>query len=168
MDLSAYEVWGVIHGIVFGGLFLLAFAGGLAELWRFRPGFLTAEGVREGLGRLRWGTALMAGLSWLAVWSGTYVVYPSYRAPGPTSPKSILLADPGTALWHKLGMEWHEHVAWFAPILATTVAYLVFTYGPALAKKDHIRRAAMVLLIGAFVTAGIAGVLGALIAEATP
>lgn len=49
MTLTHHEVWGVIHGMGFGALFLLAFAGGLAGLYSLRPALVTAEGVPGGL-----------------------------------------------------------------------------------------------------------------------
>jgi hypothetical protein len=33
MSLTSRELWTVLHGLVFGSLFLLAFAGGLAGLY---------------------------------------------------------------------------------------------------------------------------------------
>jgi len=41
MALTEREAWTVIHGMVLGAIFLLAFAGGLAGLWSLRPAFLT-------------------------------------------------------------------------------------------------------------------------------
>lgn len=40
-------------------------------------------------------------------------------------PGSILLANPATKDWHNFAMEWKEHIAWLAPILATVVAFIV-------------------------------------------
>lgn len=37
MSPTARELWGAIHGMVLGALFLLAFAGGLAGLYSLRP-----------------------------------------------------------------------------------------------------------------------------------
>ncbi len=51
-------------------------------------------------------------------------------------PSGFLVSKPTTAGWHNFGMEWKEHVAWLAPILATTVAYMVTKYGARLAKDD--------------------------------
>jgi hypothetical protein len=65
-------------------------------------------------------------------------------------------------------MEWKEHIAWFAPILATGVAYLVMRYGPELAKNSQLRRIVIVLLVISFAMAGIAGVFGAVISNAAP
>ena len=47
-------------------------------------------------------------------------------------------------------MEWKEHVAWLAPILATMVAYMVTRYGARLAKDDQVRHAVIVLFTIAF------------------
>jgi len=65
-------------------------------------------------------------------------------------------------------MEWKEHLAWFAPILATAVAYLVSRYGARLAKEDKIRRAVIVIFTLAFLTAAITGLFGAFINKAAP
>ncbi len=126
MSLSDRELWTVIHGMGLGVLFLLAFAGGLAGLWSLRPEFTTVGGLRERLPRLEIGTAVMAIVAWATVVVGTYMVYPWYRDAAKTSPRSLLLADSTRAAWHTFGMEWKEHIAFIAPILATAVAFVVF------------------------------------------
>lgn len=98
MSLTDRELWTVIHGMVLGSLFLLAFAGGLAGLFSLRWELVTPTGIRERLPRLEIGTAVMAAVAWLTVITGTSIVYPWYRAAVPTSPRSILLADPAKAL----------------------------------------------------------------------
>ena len=130
MSLTAREFWTVVHGMILGSFFLLAFAGGLAGLSSLGPEWVTAEGLRERTRRLIGGTWVMAVVAWLTVVSGTFFVYPWYRAKPPAGttdltsyPRYMLLAKPETAGWHKFGMEWKEHVAWLAPILATAVAY---------------------------------------------
>lgn len=174
MSLTNREFWGLIHGIVLGGIFLLSFAGGLLNLYAMKPEWLTMTGFRKLLQNLRWGTWLMALDAWLTVIVGTYIVYPWYRAKPPANadlhlyPRSFLLAHPEIAEWHKFGMEWKEHVAWFAPILATAVAYIVWRYGDQLAENAKLRKAAMVLFILAFASAAVAGLLGALITKKAP
>jgi hypothetical protein len=37
VELSTREFWALIHGIVLGGAFLLAFAGGIAGFYSLRP-----------------------------------------------------------------------------------------------------------------------------------
>ena len=93
----------------------------------------------------------MAIVAWLMVITGTYIIYPWYRAPAPEGadlslyPRSFLRASETLSGLHTFGMEWKEHIAWFAPILATVVAYLVMRYGPELAKNSQLRRIAVVL-----------------------
>ena len=107
-------------------------------------------------------------------------MYPWYRA-GATDvcegakqlaascgPKWHLLANPNTADWHSFAMEWKEHVAWIAPMLATAVAFIVSYYGASLANHPGLRKATMILFTLAFLVAGIAGLLGALITKAAP
>ena len=168
MSISPRESWTVLHGMIFGAAFLVAFAGGLAGLYSLRPQWVTVEGLKERLTRLKVGLWGMALIAWASVFTGTFIVYPWYRAQDPTSARSILLADPSTAEWHKFGMEWKEHVGWLAPIAATVVAFAVTYYGPALAKKVGERRALLVFFIIAFVAAGAAGVLGAFINKVAP
>ncbi|MBI4492846.1 MAG: hypothetical protein HY690_08655 [Chloroflexi bacterium] len=168
MSLTDREFWTVIHGMGLGAIFLLAFAGGLAGLWSLRAELVTVGGLRERLPRLEIGTLVMALVAWLTVIIGTYVVYPWYRDPSPTSPRSLLLADPNKALWHTFGMEWKEHVAWLAPILATAVAYVVIYYGPRLAQERRVRNALLVLFVLAFAAAAVAGLFGAFLNKVAP
>src|SRR5215204_6342859 len=168
MDLISRETWGLVHGMGFGALFLIAFAGGLAELHLLRPTMETPSGLRISARRIGVGVTSMAVVAWATVITGTWVVYPGYREMVPTSPRSVLLADPSTDAWHTFGMEWKEHVAWLSPMLATVVAFIVVYYGSALARNDRLRRTAMTLFILAFAVAAVAGALGALITKAAP
>jgi CDP-diglyceride synthetase len=174
MSLTSREFWTLTHGMLLGALFLLSFAGGLAGLYSLRPDLVTTAGIKERLFRLRLGTLVMAVVAWLTVFTGTYIVYPWYRAVAPEGadlnqyPKALLISNPLTAGWHTFAMEWKEHIAWFAPILATVVVYLVWKYGPELARNNRFRKMVIVLFILAFVSAGIAGLFGALITKAAP
>jgi hypothetical protein len=168
MHLSDRETWALIHGMILGAAFLLAFGGGFAGFYSLKPGLLTVAGVRERTRRLILGTWVMAAVAWATVITGSWIVYPWYRDAAASSPKSILLADPSTADWHTFGMEWKEHIAWIAPILATAVAFSVTYYGPLLIKHQGVRRALMVTFVAAFLTAGVAGLFGALITKSAP
>lgn len=168
MSFTNREWWTLLHGMVFGALFLLAFGGGLAGLYSLRPSLLTAEGVAERTRRLRIGVVAMAVAAWGTVITGTWIVYPWYRDPAKDSPKSIILADPNTADWHDFGMEWKEHIAWMSPILATVVAFVVVYYGATLIRHDRARRAVMTLFVLSFVFAVIAGAFGAFITKVAP
>ena len=168
MSISPREGWTVLHGMLFGAAFLLAFAGGLAGLYSLRPEWVTVEGIKERMLRLKVGLWAMAVIAWATVITGSFVIYPWYRVNDTASARSILLANPDTAAWHNFGMEWKEHVGWLAPIAATVVAFAVTYYGPALANKVGERRALMVFFVAAFTTAAIAGVFGALINKVAP
>ena len=168
MSISIREGWTVFHGMLFGAAFLLAFAGGLAGLYSLRPEWVTVEGIKERMFRLKAGLWSMALIAWATVISGTFIVYPWYRAQDPTSARSILLANPATAEWHNFGMEWKEHVGWLAPIAATVVAFAVTYYGPALAKKVGERRTLMIFFVVSFAAAAIAGMFGAFINKVAP
>lgn len=175
MEVSIKEGWTVAHGMLFGAVFLLAFAGGLAGLYSMKPEWVTVAGLTERLMRLKVGLWTMAAVAWATVYTGTYIVYPWYRAKPPEGttdlinfPRYLLLASESTAEWHKFGMEWKEHVAWLSPIAATVVAFAVTYYGPILAKKVGERRALMVFFVVAFVAAAAAGVFGAFINKIAP
>lgn len=168
MTISEREFWVVLHGLLFGSFYLLAFAGGASGLWGLRPGHLTSAGVRERLKRLKIGTWVMMVTCWLTVLSGTYIVYVWYREKIPESARSRLLADPTKSGWHTFGMEWKEHIAWLAPILTTVVAFLISWYGEKLLERQDLRRCAFWLLSIAFACAAVAGLLGAFINKAAP
>ncbi len=175
MSMSARDLWTVVHGMLLGSIFLLAFAGGLAGLWSLRPDLVTATGLRERLRRLAIGTWVMAGAAWLTVITGTYVIYPWYRAKPPEGvsdllafPRSYLLSRPELAEWHRFGMEWKEHVGWVAPILGTAVAWVVTRYGRRLAEDQEMRRLLIAFFVIAFATAAVAGLFGAFINKVAP
>jgi hypothetical protein len=118
MSMTAREVWALLHGLVFGGVFLVVHTGALAAIYSMRALDLTPGGIKRRLLLTKIGTTLMALFAWLTVVSGTDVVYPWYRAPPPEGadltpyPRSYLIADPNLSGWHGFGMEWKEHVAW--------------------------------------------------------
>ena len=175
MSLTERELWTAVHGIVLGAIFLLAYAGGLAELWSLRREWATEEGIRSRLRRLTAGTWVMAIVAWLTALSGAYIVFPWYRARPPAGvtdlaqfPRAYLAANPSLATWNSFGMDWKEHIAWIAPILATAVAYLVSRYGRSLASDATLRRSVAVLFSIAFVAAGIAGLFGAFLNKMAP
>ena len=189
MELGVRETWTVIHGLMLGTLFLLAFTGGLAELWALRPGVSTASGVKQRMRRLYIGAWVMAATAVATVFTGTWVVYPWYREelspvrgeeytgcegqvlPGETcSPRDFLLSDAtgDTAAWHEFGMEWKEHVAWASPILAVAAAFLISYYGPRLIARPWLRAAVITMFVAAFAAAAVAGLFGAFLNKVAP
>jgi hypothetical protein len=175
MQITSHGLWAMIHGLGFGGLYLLAFSGALVELYRS-----TAPAVAyppsPARGRfLNVYLILMVVLAWLAVVSGAYIVYPWYRTAAPPGtidlslyPQRLLMANPTTSGWHSLGMEWKEHVAWLAPISITMVAFVFIRYGNELRNHVQLRRAVLGFAWVAFLAAALAGFLGAVIDKQAP
>jgi hypothetical protein len=174
MQMSFREIVTCLHGVGFGGLLLLAFSGAFVHLYR-----ASAEGAspitvgEKKLGRVY--LISMAVLGWVTVLSGAYWVYPWYRAHPPEGVTDLseyaqrsLIASPTTKGWHSIGMEWKEHVAWFAPIALTMVAYVFIKYGSEFSWHRQIRKAAFSFTLAAFVAAVIAGTFGALINKKAP
>jgi hypothetical protein len=78
------------------------------------------------------------------------------------------MSSPTTVEWHSLGMEWKEHIAWFAPIAITMVAFVFIRYGRDLANHRQLRTAVFVFTAVSFVAAGVAGFFGAMINKYAP
>jgi hypothetical protein len=161
MTLSHRELWTALHGMLFGGVFLLLFTGG----------WLALASVHKHVAVYLWKSALFA---WITVFIGTWIIYPWYRAKPPPGadiagyPKYVLLAKPETTDWHEFGMEWKEHIAWFTPILATGVAFVASRHRARLAEDKLLRRVALTLFGICFASALVAGAFGALINKAAP
>ncbi len=173
MEITARGLWTLIHGMGFGALYLLACSGALVELWRMTRPAHSASARKA----VRWlGTYLltMTALAWAAVLTGTYVVYPWYRAVPPAGadlagfPQALLRSSAATAGWHTLGMEWKEHVAWLTPISITMAAAVFLRYRRQLRLHPQLRRAVLVFTCASFVSAGIAGFWGAMINKVAP
>jgi hypothetical protein len=175
MEISFRDLMTVLHGMGFGALFMLAFSGAIAELYRMSaPGAPGQASARE-QSLLRLYLGAMVILAWAAVISGAYLVYPWYRAVPPAGtadlaefPKFLLTSSPHTSGWHSLGMEWKEHVAWLAPIAMTMVAYVFAKYGPAITKHRQMRSAVLAFAVVAFVATGVAGAFGAFLNKYAP
>jgi len=187
MSLTDRETWALVHGIILGALFLLAFAGGLAGLYSLRPDYVTEKGIAERMRRLYFGTIVMAGLAWATVITGTWIVYPWYREKlagddyagcqdlalpnGETcSPRDFLLSNVSgdTEDWHTFAFEWKEHIAWFAPMFATVAMFMTLYYKRDLAKNNTARTITTGFFVLAFATAAIAGIFGALVTKVAP
>ena len=173
-SMSARELLTTTHGMLFGGLFLLAFSGGMVSFLALGSGRSNARGSRDPLKLLRIWVLIQAIAAWAATLTGAFVIYPWYRAKPPAGgsladyPQAFLMAHPTAAPWHSFGMEWKEHLAWFVPLLATCVAFLVTKGGHLLDENRQLRSIAMTLYSLAFAAAALAGILGAEITKAAP
>ena len=175
MEITSRALWTLVHGMGFGALYLLACSGALVELYRFSTSS-QANDADPGKERfLRIYLFTMVVLAWASVLTGAYVIYPWYRAAAPDGatdlsgfPQRLLMASPATSGWHSLGMEWKEHVAWFAPISITLVAFVFARYGRELKRYRQLRAAVLSFAMVSFVSAGIAGFWGAMINKYAP
>jgi hypothetical protein len=175
MEMTARGLWTLVHGMGFGALYLLACSGALVEIWRRYSPRATAPVTAWDAMFLRVYLVLMSALAWLTVLTGTYVIYPWYRAAAPTGttqlaayPQRLLMSSPSTIAWHSIGMEWKEHVAWLAPIAVTMAAGVAVRYGRALGNHPLLRRALVCFLLVSFLAAGIAGFFGAMLNKNAP
>jgi hypothetical protein len=175
MEITARAFWTLIHGLGFDALYLLACSGALVELYRLTTSSAPSESTPGKQRFLKIYLLTMVVLAWAAVLTGTYVIYPWYRAvpsPGTTElamfPQRLLMSSPTTMRWHSLGMEWKEHVAWFAPISITMVAVVFIKYGRDFKNHRQLRAAVLCFAVASFVAAGIAGFLGAMINKYAP
>ena len=175
MEMTARGLWTMIHGMGFGALYLLACSGAMVELWRrYSPAtHLPVSGGDETFLRVYLG--IMTLLAWTAVLTGTYIIYPWYRAAAPPGtanlagfPQRLLMSDPSTSGWHSIGMEWKEHVAWLTPISITMAAVVFIKYGGRLKNHPQLRAAVLSFTLVSFLTAGIAGFFGAMLNKHAP
>jgi hypothetical protein len=175
MEITVHSLWTLIHGMGFGALYLLACSGAIAAIHRrYSTG---GQGHIVPDSELPLGIYLtaMAALAWLTVLSGTYIVYPWYRAAAPTGivnlaafPRTLLLSNPATRQWHSIGMEWKEHVAWLVPIAITTAAVIVIRYAQDLKHHPQIRIALQGFIVLSLFAAAVAGFFGAMLDKNAP
>ena len=175
MEISLRDLLTVLHGMGFGALFMLAFSGALAEIYRMSVPEAPLQPSAREQSLLKLYLWAMVILAWAAVLSGAYIVYPWYRAVPPAGttdlsafPKFLLTSSPTTSSWHSLGMEWKEHVAWLAPIAMTMVAYIFLKYGQQISKHRELRTAVLSFVMVAFIATGVAGAFGAFLNKYAP
>jgi hypothetical protein len=175
MVFTVRDLITTVHGMGFGVLFMLAFSGAVGVIYATVAGSEVWSSSSLHNKMFRFYLISMAGLSWLAVLSGSYMVYPWYRAVPPVGttdlshyPQRLLLSNPLTAGWHDFGMEWKEHISWFTPIAMTMVAYVFIKYGPQLARHRHMRNAVLGFTAAAFMATFVSGVFGSLLSTRAP
>ncbi len=175
MEITVRDAVTVVHGMFFGALLLVAVSAAAMGVYATSTptGHWTPSPAQHR--RLSFYLAVVALLAWITVLLGAYAVYPWYRAHAPAGitdlsiyPQRLLMSDPSTAGWHDLGMEWKEHVAWFAPISLTVVAFLFARYGSYLYALRSLRHAVYGLIALAFLSACVAGFFGAMLNKYAP
>jgi hypothetical protein len=175
MEITMRSLWTLIHGMGFGALYLLACSGAFVELYRFTTSAPLSESTPSQERLLKIYLMTMVVLAWLAVLTGAYIIYPWYRAVPPQGtvdlsvfPQRLLMSSRSTIVWHSLGMEWKEHVAWFAPISITMAAAVFISYGRDLRNHRQLRATVLFFTLASFVAAGISGFFGAMLNKYAP
>jgi hypothetical protein len=175
MEITTRALWTLIHGMGFGALYLFACSGALVELYRRYSPSAQATVTSADERFLKIYLALMAVLAWLAVLTGTYIIYPWYRAAAPAGtvnlalfPQLLLKFSPATRDWHSIGMEWKEHVAWLVPISITMAAAVHARYGRNLRSLPELRATVLGFTLVSFLAAGVAGFFGAMLDKKAP
>lgn len=164
--LATGQAFFMLH-LILGVGFIHAYAGGMATLVR-----ATVTPLQRAIRSTS--TVGLAVIAWATVISGTWLVYPGYRAKPATGadlvdyPKEALMANADTAFWHHFGMEWKEHVGWLVPLLATTVAFLAIRHRGLLERDRGFRRTATLLFSLAFAASLVAAGLGSVINIVAP
>jgi len=175
MEITVRDAVTVVHGMFFGALLLLAVSAAAMGLYATSAptSRWTLSPTQHRL--LSIYLAFVALLAWITVLLGAYAVYPWYRAHPPAGvtdlsgyPQRLLMSSPSTTGWHDIGMEWKEHVAWFAPISLTGVAFLFARFGNHLHALQSLRRAVFSLIALAFLSACVAGFFGAMLNKYAP
>jgi hypothetical protein len=175
MEITLRSFWTLVHGMGFGALYLLACSGALIELYRFTTSSAPVGETAREERFLKVYLIAMVVLAWAAVLTGAYLISPWYRATLPPGtrdlalfPQRLLMSSPATSGWHSLGMEWKEHIAWFAPISITMVAFVVLKYGRDLKNHKQLRAGVLAFVVASFVSAGVAGFFGAMLDKYAP
>jgi hypothetical protein len=165
--ITTAQFWFFLHMGV-GVIWIHAFAGGIAGLVGSRTSRLK-EHLR------RSSTVALSAIAWVAVVTGTYFVYPGYRAKPPDGltdlaayPKYSLLDTPHLGFWHQFGMEWKEHIGWMTPFLATAIAFIVLRYGRRVTADSTVRKSIAGLFVVAAGGALVAAVFGGAINAIAP
>jgi hypothetical protein len=129
MLFSELSLWTMLHGIVLGGGALMALVAALFALGTLLRPIDGSPAARDRAGAVATLTVVLAVVLWVTVLTGTYILFPPYRATPPEGltdlaryPRSMVLANPETAWLHAFGMESKEHMPWIAAMLATAVA----------------------------------------------
>jgi hypothetical protein len=114
-------------------------------------------------------------LLWLAAISGTYLVFPLYRATPPQGlsdlshyPRALLVGNPGTRWLHAFAMEVKEHVPWIAAMLATAAAWIAVRYRHVILSDRALRGTVAALTAIGFALVAAVALLGVFVNKVAP
>jgi hypothetical protein len=164
----------MVHGIGLGGAAMLGLAAALFYLYAARP---APDPTSNNTGSRAFAmvTVFSAVMLWLTVIIGTYIIFPPYRATPPLDatdlsqfPRTLILANPGTAWLHAFAMEIKEHMPWIASMLTTAVAFIAVRDRGAALATPSMRQMAFVLLATSFAIVAFVSLLGVFVNKVAP
>lgn len=177
MLFSFESVATMFHGIAAGGVALMGLFAALFWLYATRS---ADSGEARGVDPAPYRAfamlmILVAAALWITVLGGTYIVFPTYRAPPPEGmtslvdyPRAYLLSDTGTAWLHAFAMESKEHMPWIASMLATSVAFVATRERRRLWADRGMRGMTVAVLAAVFWLVSFIALLGVLVNKVAP
>ncbi len=167
-------IWTMVHGIVLGGGALLGLGAALYALSTAGSSHGQAVSPRQGRA-FAWLNTAIAAVLWLAVITGTYIVFPPYRATPPAGtsdltafPRSLIQANPDTRWLHAFAMEFKEHAPWIAAMLATAVAFVSTTHRESVFTDRDLTRLAGAFLAITFALVAFVALMGTFVNKVAP
>jgi hypothetical protein len=164
----------MLHGLVLSGGALMLLVLALFALRTMAAPAGAAAADRDGK-TFAWLTIGVAALLWLSVLSGTYVIFPMYRATPPEGiaslaeyPRALLMSSAETRWLHAFGMEIKEHMPWIAAMLATAVAFVARRHRATLPADAALRRITGSLLAIALLLVSFVALLGVFVNKVAP
>ena len=169
------SIWTMVHGIVLGGAALMGLSAALFYLHAARVSDgpqVSAPNASRALAAL---TVLTAVTLWLTVLTGTYIIFPLYRATPPAGvtdlsqfPRSLIAASSETAWLHSFAMESKEHMPWIASMLATAVAFVTVRYPSRVHHDASLRNMAAILLAICLALVSFVSLMGVFVNKVAP
>ncbi len=174
MLFSDRSLWTMLHGLVLSGGSLMLLFTALYSLRAMSPNDRTIVPASHS-NTFAWLTVAAAVLLWMSVVSGTYVIFPLYRASPPEGiaslvdyPRALLLSRADTRWLHSFAMEVKEHVPWIAAMLATAVAFIARRHRATVLADAELRRITGWLLAIAIALVSLVALLGVFVNKVAP
>jgi hypothetical protein len=174
MLFSDRSLWTMLHGLVLSGGALMLL---LVALFSFRVMAAPKGAVvpARQSNAFAWATVAAATLLWLSVLSGTYIVFPMYRATPPEGiasltgyPRALLMSSADTRWLHAFAMEIKEHMPWIAAMLATATAFIARRHRATLLSDASLRRVTGSLLTVVIVLVSFVALFGVFVNKVAP
>lgn len=156
------------HGVLFGGGYIVLLVVALGAVTWLRPAELLPAGRESTRRQIGMTLAAAAAVAWITVITGTWGIYPWFRADAAESATSVLRARASLAPWGSWVVLSKAWIAWTSAGLTTLAAAAGFRWRRRLTSEPRLRRCLQGLLTAALVAAAYAGAVGTLLAKLAP